>query len=442
MGNYGGLYGGDARGLYSSQGRHSTRGMMIYGKPPRRWPKALLAIVIALIVICCLWQFACGGLPFPKGDDAQQQAQQEQQAQQDQAQQDQDAQTEQSQSSEDADIKSQEATKGTYQKGVNATIKISAVGDCTLGTDSDFDDSTNFTSVYNSQSDSYFFRNVTAYTSNDDLTLANLEGPLTESTDIQEKTFNFKGPAKYANILVKGSVEGVNLANNHSFDYGRQGYEDTKKALAKYKITNFGYDRTAVKTVNGIKVGLFGISQLSNDQAASTMKKDIKGLRKKGCALIIGMFHWGVEGDHEASSSQVKLAHQAVDAGCDLVIGGHPHVLQGVELYKNRYICYSMGNFVFGGNSNPSDKDTMIFQQSFTFKDGWLQVDDSSTPKASVVPCSLSGKTSINNYQPMPLSKKDGAALVKRLNSYSAKLSGTAVEFSTKLDESNSAQVK
>lgn len=409
--------------------------MMIYGKPPRRWPKVLLVIVIVLIVVCCIRQFACGGiLPSDASQDEQQQTEQATEGMQESEQQ----QTQQTA----ADIAEQEAENGTYQEGVNTTITVSAVGDCTLGTDIDFDESTNFTSVYKKQNDAYFFKKVKKFTGKDDLTLANLEGPLTDSDDIQEKSYNFKGPASYAKILTSGSVEAVNLANNHSFDYGKTGYEDTKKALKKYKVTNFGFDRTATYEANGIKIGLFGINQLSANDAKGTMKDDIAALKKDGCALIIGMFHWGVEGDYVPSSEQVSLAHVAIDNGVDLVIGGHPHVLQGVEVYKDRYICYSMGNFVFGGNSNPKDTDTMIFQQTFTFENGWLKMDDSALQDASVVPCSLTSSSSGNNYQPQPLTGSKAASLLKKLNSYSSKLKGESVSFSTKLNDSDQAQVK
>lgn len=429
MGVYRGLYGGDARGLYSSNGR---RGMMIYGKPPRRWPKLVLAIVILLIIIACIWQFACGGLPFLKAAEQQDQQQAEQQAQAE-ADAQQQAQAQQA---------AQEAENGTYQPGLNTQIQISAVGDCTLGTDADFDESTNFTSVYENNNASYFFKNVTKFTENDQLTLANLEGPLTSSTDIQEKSFNFKGPKKYADILVKGSVEAVNLANNHSYDYGTQGYEDTKANLADYEIVNFGYDRTAVTEINGIKVGLFGVSQLSASDPEQLTIDNIEALKKEGCALIVGMFHWGIESEYEPTDEQVSLAHAAIDNGCDLVIGGHPHVLQGVEYYKDRYICYSMGNFVFGGNSNPKDKNTMIFQQTFTFKDGQLAVDDTTRKAADIIPCSLSSSSSRNNYQPKPLTGSAATKLIKKINGYSDKLEGDGVEFYTELNDYDCAQVK
>lgn len=427
------LYGGDAHGLYNSGystgGRRSNRSTMIYGKQRKTWPKVVLALAIVLIVVACVWQFACCGLPFlsasEQPQDQQQEATQEQQDDQASVQ----------------DLTRSDAN-GTYQAGLDTSFTITAIGDCTLGTDSDFDTSTNFVTKYNDTSEGYFFQNVAPVLSADDLTIGNFEGTLTESNDIQQKAFNFKAPASYAGILKAGSVEAVNVANNHSFDYGQQGFDDTKKNLTAANITNFGYDRTATYEVNGIKVGLFGICQLDGTDKATTLtQSDIKSLQGEGCQLIIGMFHWGIEGENVPESEQVSLAHAAIDAGCDLVIGGHPHVLQGVEYYKNRYICYSMGNFCFGGNTHPADFDTMMYQQTFTFKDGQLVMDDATKAQVDIIPCSVSSSSSINNYQPTPLTGERGSAVVSKLNGFSKKLSGTPVSFDTELDSGGRAAV-
>ena len=90
--------------------------------------------------------------------------------------------------------------------------------------------------------------------------------------------------------------------------------------------------------------------------------------------------------------------HIAVDEGADLVIGSHPHVIQGYEKYNGRYIVYSLGNFCFGGNPNPSDKDCMIFQQTFTVTGNDVATDDN----INVIPCSISSVSNSNNYQPTP----------------------------------------
>ena len=91
-------------------------------------------------------------------------------------------------------------------------------------------------------------------------------------------------------------------------------------------------------------------------------------MKKAGAQIIIVNFHWGIEKQYTPDENQKALAHLAIDEGADLVIGHHPHVLEGIEKYNGKYICYSLGNFCFGANRNPKDKDTMIFQQTFTLK--------------------------------------------------------------------------
>ncbi len=424
-----GIYGGDKRGLYSARGKRSgNNGLRIYSKPPKRWPKIVVIIILALVFVACIWQFACGGLPFLKANGFQQGSPSFAGAMQERVVSAQQA----AQSSSSASI-----------SGKDTTITISAVGDCTFGSDPTFSYSGSFNEYYADNGPAYFFENVLPYTSADQLTIANCEGAITQSNDIVEKTYNFKGPAEYTQIFKDGSVEAVNLANNHSFDYGTSGYEETKANLNAAGITNFGYDRTATYEVNGITVGLFGICELDDhDAGMNLLKEDIANLKKQGCSLIVGVFHWGVEGEHVPDTAQVEMAHAAVDAGCDLVLGGHSHVLQGIEYYNQRYICYSLANFCFGGNSNPMEYRTMIFQQSFTFKDGKLVLDDATRKAVRIVPCSVSSTSSRNNYQPTPLNGDAGVSAIEQLNGYSASLAGKSAVFSASLDESGFAHVE
>lgn len=109
------------------------------------------------------------------------------------------------------------------------------------------------------------------------------------------------------------------------------------------------------------------------------------------------------------------MGHWCIDQGYDLVLGCHPHVLQGIECYKGKYIVYSMGNFCYGGNKNPSDKDSMIFQQTFTFLDGVLQEETS----IRAIPCRLSSVTNRNDYCPAILYGEEAEAWAARFNEYS-----------------------
>lgn len=292
-------------------------------------------------------------------------------------------------------------------------ITISAVGDCTLGTDTDFG-AGNFKDVFNQVNGdySYFFKNVYPILSEDDLSIANLEGPLTEVEEEfrVDKTFNFKGDNEYTNILTEGSIEAVNLANNHSFDYGNLGYEDTKKNLNDANIPFFGYDNYCIYDVNGIKVGLAGITGWTEEEAKVNTQNAMDYFQENQVDLKIISYHWGIEREPKQNATQENIARFAIDNGADLILGHHPHVLQGIEVYKGKYIVYSLGNFVFGGNRNPSDKDTMIFQQTFHFEN-----EELTNTTINIIPCSLSGQTNKNDYQPRILEGEEREQVLKRV---------------------------
>lgn len=292
-------------------------------------------------------------------------------------------------------------------------ITISAAGDCTLGVDSRYNNL--FNQYYNRYGSKYFLKKVKSVFSEDDITIVNFEGTLTTSTKRANKTFTFKGPKKYASILTEGSVEVVNLANNHSRDYGETSLKDTKEALKKYQIKYCRNSIIAYQKVKGVKVAFIGFTKINGSVTKAQVKKAIATAKKKGAAVIIPSFHWGIERDYYPNADQKSLGRYAIDCGASLVLGHHPHVLQGIEKYKGRYIVYSLGNFCFGGNSNPKDKDTMIFQQTFSLKDGKLQKKND----AQVIPCSLSSHRNKNDFQPRVLSgseKKTLIAKIKRLS--------------------------
>lgn len=321
---------------------------------------------------------------------------------------------------DDTSKDSQEETTTPEPTAEPVSITVSMVGDCTLGTDVNFDQSTSFDAFYQMKNDpGYFFQKVKDIFTADDLTVANMEGTLTTSNDRQQKTFAFKGDPSYTEILTQGGVEATNLANNHSHDYGDQSYEDTIQYLEAAGITTFGYDRTAVMDVKGIKVGLIGIYELKDGLGRQQQVIDtIQEVKDQGAQVIIVSFHWGTEKSNIPDDIQKTLAHLAIDQGADLVVGHHPHVLQGIEKYQGKNIVYSLGNFCFGGNKNPSDKDTMIFQQTFTVENGELVEDDVT----NIIPCSLSSESGYNNYQPMVLEGSEKERVLQKIEEFSAAL--------------------
>lgn len=254
-----------------------------------------------------------------------------------------------------------------------------------------------------------------------------MEGTLTQETAREAKLYAFKGDEEYTQILTEGSVEAANLANNHSHDYGEKSYTDTIQALEDAGITTFGYDRTAVMDIKGIKVGLLGTYELADHMGCEEeMIKNIQSLQEQGAQIIIASFHWGIERENIPNEIQVDLAHSAIDHGADLVLGHHPHVLQGIETYKGKNIVYSLGNFCFGGNSGPNDMDAMIFQQTFTLEDGELTEDNVT----NVVPVKISGSWAqgVNDYQPTPVEGELGEAIIERVEEYSQ---GLAEQYGT-----------
>jgi len=307
-------------------------------------------------------------------------------------------------------------------KDVLTEVLISSVGDCTLGTDDKFTSNTLVDVVKKNKNDySYFFKNVKTIFSQDDLTTANLETTLTLSTVKAAKGappfYNFKGDPEYAKILTAGSVEAVNLSNNHIRDYLDKGISDTITALKNNNVNYFGEGNKFITTLKGIKYGFLGYTGFSNDKSfLNNIKKDILSLKGENCIVIIN-FHWGVEGSYTPNEVQKNIAHFAIDNGADLIIGHHPHVIEGIEQYKGKFICYSLGNFCFGGNQNPPDKDTFIFQINYKFKNNVL-----TSTGIKIIPCSISSVSNINNYCPTPLQGAKKIELISKVTKISPNL--------------------
>ena len=291
---------------------------------------------------------------------------------------------------------------------------LSFVGDCTLGTDYDtYGTPGSFVALTGDDYD-YPFTFVREYFEDDDFTMVNLECALTNYNVPNEKQYRFRGPPEYAKILSGSSVECAILANNHSGDYGAQGLEDTKAALDAENVGYVPDSGTFIyQTSRGLKIGVCAFFGSGWDPAAQ-----IRSLRERGAQLIIASYHFGEEGSYTVTDSQIYRAHMAVDAGADIVVGTHPHVLQRTESYHGGLIYYSLGNFSFGGNRNPRDKDTVIMRQYVTLSpEGKLTLGE-TVP----VPCRLSSEAAYNDYRPQPY--EEGSAEYERVLS---KLSGTLV---------------
>lgn len=296
------------------------------------------------------------------------------------------------------------------------TVTLSAIGDCTLGADQSFNTTINFDAFAAMNGTAYFFENVADILKNDDVTFANLEGTITTSTARAAKQYAFKGDPSYTEILKSGSVDVVTLANNHSSDYGEQSLTDTQMYLTEAGIDYCMGDTYVIKNVNGVKTAFIGIYVLRDGMERETqVRETIAAAKADGADLVIVGFHWGSEKATSPDETQKSLAHTAVDCGADLVVGHHPHVLQGIEKYNGKYIVYSLGNFCFGGNTAPSDTDTIIFRQTFTIRDGNVQADD----QIDIVPCSITSADGYNDYKPTPAGEEKAQRIMERLNQYS-----------------------
>lgn len=306
------------------------------------------------------------------------------------------------------------------------TITISAAGDCSLGNHQEQEYNSSFVQAYDQAEDAgYFFANVKDIFSADDFTIVNLEGVLTTSTNADtSRTYNIKGDPSYAGILTAGDVEAVSMANNHRLDFGTQGTKDTVDALEAEGILYAYDDIVCISEVKGIRIGYVSVNEIAWGKGTEGLVRDgIDKLKEEKVDLIIACCHWGTEKEYYPDDYQTQLGPKCIDMGADLVLGHHPHVLQGIEEYNGKYIVYSLGNFCFGANRNPADKDTMIFQQTFTFVDGQLQED----LDARIIPCSLSSVSSRNDFQPTPLEGEEASRVIGRLNEFSKEM-GVAIE--------------
>ncbi len=300
-----------------------------------------------------------------------------------------------------------------------ADITISAVGDCALGGETKYP--TGFHDKYNKNGASYFLKNVKPVFEKDDVTIVNLECVLTSETKRADKKYCYKGPQKYAEILKKGSVEICNFANNHNADYGEKSFKDTKAALKKQKIAYSVGNAIAYAKKNGVIVAFVGFYS-STGISTDYVKKIIAKAKKKSDVLVV-TYHWGQMYQYYPNDRQKMLGKLAIDNGADLVLGHHAHIIQGIEKYKGKYIVYGLGDFCYGGG-NPDDKDTMIFQQTFHVRSGKLQ----SELDAKIVPCSISGSKSNNDYQPRILKGDEKKNLIAKVNKISKGMNITVGE--------------
>ena len=305
------------------------------------------------------------------------------------------------------------------------SFTLSFVGDCTLGGDMKGPSEKRFFEFVASSGAidyGYCFQNVKSIFEQDDFTVANLEVVLTNSSNYkiaEDKIYIMRGKPSYVKMLSQNSIELANIANNHMTDFAEAGIEETIEHLKEENIGYFGYGRTWYEEYEGVKIGFVGINTWTTPY--DEQKAIVREVRANCDVLIVNM-HWGNELEYNAIPKQVDMGHMMVDLGADLVVGHHPHVVNGIEVYKGVNIIYSLGNFCFGGKANPKDKDTFIYQHTFTVKGH--EIDGESF---KIIPCKITSvkDESSNNYQPTPVYGEKAQAIISKIYKYSKQFAQT-----------------
>lgn len=278
------------------------------------------------------------------------------------------------------------------------TLTISFVGDCMFASNHGGFGSASFNRMASQKAPTYFLNNFTDLFHADDFTIANCEGVLSDSEELTEKevtteiAFWFKGPASNAKIFEVSGVELASVVNNHSHDFGQQGSDDTERALEAVGVLPGRRDKVTYTTVKGQKLGIFCCSLYGYDYIYDILDK-LHEMQAEQCDLKILYFHGGIENETVPEDWKVCACHELIDAGADIIVGSHPHVLQPMEIYNGKPILYSMGNFCFGGNTKPP-KNTIVYQAEFDLKDGTL-----CSRTDTLIPCAVYAGSQ-NNYQP------------------------------------------
>ena len=284
----------------------------------------------------------------------------------------------------------------------SALLTITCTGDFTIG-----GDSRKRTNIFEDElaaqggNINFTMQNMRSILMDDDLTLVNFEGTLTESTYVppekRENQFLFSAPPSYVTMLSENGIEAVSLENNHIMDHGQEVYEETQRTLEEAGIVWSNSDHIGVYEVKGIQVAMLSYLCIDRyDKLWDKVPADIAAAKEK-YSLVIVSFHWGNEKDYSPTNNQIKMGRLAVDSGADLVIGHHSHRMNPIECYKGVYICYSLGNFCFSGNSKPSDMSSFVFQIRFRVRDG-----DCTSRGFRVIPIRISSRTNRNDFIPTP----------------------------------------
>ncbi|MBU0723010.1 CapA family protein [Patescibacteria group bacterium] len=209
--------------------------------------------------------------------------------------------------------------------------------------------------------DSFFY--TKKITKKYNIVSANLEGPITNTLNCQKKAYSFKFNPDIATILADNNIGVVSLANNHSFDCYYKGLDDTRKYLTENQIGYFGGGNSQqsfiIREINNHKIAFIGIDLSIGGIPTRVFYPIIEQLDKENDFVVVNI-HWGNEYELNYSTAQQIVGHALIDSGADIIIGHHPHVIQPIEIYKNKPIFYSLGNFIFDQFAEQTTKGVAV----------------------------------------------------------------------------------
>jgi uncharacterized protein YjdB/poly-gamma-glutamate capsule biosynthesis protein CapA/YwtB (metallophosphatase superfamily) len=288
-------------------------------------------------------------------------------------------------------------------------VTISAIGDVMLGGDPRRRTDKYFEELWaNDPSASYFFGKIKSEFRG--ITVANLEMPLYDTNRVIQgsREHIFRGKPAYAKALKAGEIDVVDIDNNHIMDYGNAGFKSTLTALNNYSIGYFGRGHVSYRMQKGVRIGFVGYRPES--ASISKIKNHVKSI-KQNCDILVASFHWG--SSYNPTSKQRAYGRAAIDAGADLVLGHHTHLVSGIELYKGKHIVYGLGTIVSAVNL-PADTDTFIYRHTFS-------VSGTSVKNADfdIVPVKMTRATSRNDAQPDLATADEADAIIQKIKRYS-----------------------
>ena len=309
-------------------------------------------------------------------------------------------------------------------------ITATFAGDFTIGGDSRKSNNIFENELEKQDGDINFcLRNVRDILMEDDLTLINFEGTLTNSTYIpsnkRENQFLFSAPPEYVSILADNGVEAVALENNHVMDHGEEVYLETQQTLTDAGIVWSNEEHIGEMTVKGVRIAMLSYQTFDRYDTLFTQVPLEVAQAAADYDLVIVSFHWGAEKDYAPNSNQQKMGKMAIDAGADLVVGHHSHRINPIEEYKGKYIVYSLGNFCFAGNNKPDDMSSFLFQIRWRVTDTEITQED-----WRIIPIRISSRTDYNDFIPTVLEKATAIdGLLTTLEENGRKLDNPVAEY-------------